>query len=242
MKAPKKPQASNFDRLDDQQLDRLASMLSRFQSDRAMGLEQLDGFFAALYCCPELIPPSIFLPEIWGGDEMPEEELFETVEEHQEFMMAILDYYNNVGRRLNEDDIFLAVLPKSESLGNKWALGFLRGVDYFTEEWAEFLHDEEVAGAAITILTLANEHNEDPKLRPYEKEISEEQRTKLIIYLSIGVMNIFEYFANQRKLNTDLAIEQQTIRRDNPKIRRNEPCPCGSGKKHKKCCGNPTIH
>lgn len=27
------------------------------------------------------------------------------------------------------------------------------------------------------------------------------------------------------------------IRREQPKIGRNEPCPCGSGKKHKKCCG-----
>jgi preprotein translocase subunit SecA len=29
----------------------------------------------------------------------------------------------------------------------------------------------------------------------------------------------------------------QTIRRAQPKIGRNEPCPCGSGKKYKKCCG-----
>ena len=27
------------------------------------------------------------------------------------------------------------------------------------------------------------------------------------------------------------------IRRDQPKVGRNEPCPCGSGKKYKKCCG-----
>jgi hypothetical protein len=27
------------------------------------------------------------------------------------------------------------------------------------------------------------------------------------------------------------------IVRDAPKIGRNDPCPCGSGKKHKKCCG-----
>lgn len=26
-------------------------------------------------------------------------------------------------------------------------------------------------------------------------------------------------------------------RRENPKVGRNEPCPCGSGKKFKKCCG-----
>jgi SEC-C motif-containing protein len=28
-----------------------------------------------------------------------------------------------------------------------------------------------------------------------------------------------------------------TFRREEPKIHRNDPCPCGSGKKHKKCCG-----
>ena len=27
------------------------------------------------------------------------------------------------------------------------------------------------------------------------------------------------------------------VRRESPKIGRNDPCPCGSGKKHKKCCG-----
>ncbi|MDY0162696.1 YchJ family protein [Desulfobotulus sp.] len=27
-----------------------------------------------------------------------------------------------------------------------------------------------------------------------------------------------------------------TIRRESPKVGRNEPCPCGSGKKYKKCC------
>ncbi len=27
-----------------------------------------------------------------------------------------------------------------------------------------------------------------------------------------------------------------TYRRENPKVGRNDPCPCGSGKKYKKCC------
>jgi hypothetical protein len=29
----------------------------------------------------------------------------------------------------------------------------------------------------------------------------------------------------------------QTVRLEGPKIGRNDPCPCGSGKKYKKCCG-----
>ena len=29
----------------------------------------------------------------------------------------------------------------------------------------------------------------------------------------------------------------ETYRRDEPRVGRNDPCPCGSGKKYKKCCG-----
>jgi Tfp pilus assembly protein PilF len=35
----------------------------------------------------------------------------------------------------------------------------------------------------------------------------------------------------------DWAEPVQTVRRESPKIGRNDPCPCGSGKKYKKCCG-----
>ena len=31
--------------------------------------------------------------------------------------------------------------------------------------------------------------------------------------------------------------KQETVRRDTPKVGRNDPCPCGSGKKYKNCCG-----
>ena len=32
--------------------------------------------------------------------------------------------------------------------------------------------------------------------------------------------------------------KSETVRREEEKVGRNEPCPCGSGKKYKKCCGN----
>ena len=35
----------------------------------------------------------------------------------------------------------------------------------------------------------------------------------------------------------DSGREQVTYRRDKPKVGRNDPCPCGSGKKYKHCCG-----
>jgi len=34
----------------------------------------------------------------------------------------------------------------------------------------------------------------------------------------------------------DGTIQNNSIKRSEPKIGRNDPCPCGSGKKYKKCC------
>ncbi len=31
-------------------------------------------------------------------------------------------------------------------------------------------------------------------------------------------------------------VQVATVRRESPKVGRNDPCPCGSGKKYKKCC------
>jgi preprotein translocase subunit SecA len=31
--------------------------------------------------------------------------------------------------------------------------------------------------------------------------------------------------------------DEGTVVREGPKVGRNDPCPCGSGKKYKKCCG-----
>ena len=38
------------------------------------------------------------------------------------------------------------------------------------------------------------------------------------------------YYADSTNPNRPLV-------RESPKVRRNDPCPCGSGKKYKKCCG-----
>ena len=35
----------------------------------------------------------------------------------------------------------------------------------------------------------------------------------------------------------DFGHKAETVRYTGPKVGRNDPCPCGSGKKFKKCCG-----
>ena len=37
--------------------------------------------------------------------------------------------------------------------------------------------------------------------------------------------------------HSDQSAPKQPVRRSSEKVQRNAPCPCGSGKKYKKCCG-----
>ena len=55
-----------------------------------------------------------------------------------------------------------------------------------------------------------------------------------------AVLKIIQKLVKQRKESAELYKAQKasgTVRREGLKIYPNDPCPCGSGKKYKKCCG-----
>jgi uncharacterized protein YecA (UPF0149 family) len=49
----------------------------------------------------------------------------------------------------------------------------------------------------------------------------------------------YDHLSQEMQAQQDATKPQkvETIRRAVPKVGRNDPCPCGSGKKYKKCCG-----
>ena len=46
-----------------------------------------------------------------------------------------------------------------------------------------------------------------------------------------------EFFGKEKQATRYNNSSEEPFLRAEPKISRNEPCPCGSGKKYKKCCG-----
>jgi uncharacterized protein len=231
--------------LSEAEFDKLESFLDRFQNEQAMNLEMVDGFFAALNCSPEMTPPSIYLKEIWGGGEISDEEAFKDEADFHDFMDLMMRFWNDVSRRLNEEEVFLPVLTEEslkEAKGNDWAKGFLRGIKIHQEDWAELFDDEENGGSLVAIMTLAHENDPDPKMRPYKKPVDPELREKLLLNLCAGVMRIYTYFEPHRRMSSETLRRNHTFQRDIPKIGRNEPCPCGSGRKFKKCCGNVNLN
>lgn len=113
-------------------------------------------------------------------------------------------------------------------------------MEFGKEDWAVLLNDDQNGGSLIPIFVLANEHNPDPSLRPYKESVGMEMREKLIAGAAAGMNRVYRYFKTLRLIETDS--NPTTFRHTTPKIGRNDPCPCGSGKKFKHCCGKITLH
>ena len=158
----------SLDRFGDEDLEALGEILDQLQEDGSMDLEELDGFFAALHCCPERVPPREFLLEILGsGDSLENEEIFPGPEAAQLVWTLILKHWNAVGDAFRTGDLFDPLLLEDDegrASGNNWAVGFLRGVDMREEFWKEILDDEKTIDWFSPILALAHEGDPDPEL------------------------------------------------------------------------------
>jgi uncharacterized protein len=230
--------------LTDAEFERLTSVLKRLSDKRSMNLEQLDGFLAALICGPEIVRPSEYLPVIWG-DDMVLEDSFGAQPVLQDFLSLIMRHWNVIADTLHSCDVFLPLLLEDEngiSHANDWAKGFLRGMELCKTDWAVLLDDEKHGGWLVPIFALAHELDPDPEMRPDKEAISAEAREKLIVGAAAGVTGIYRYFEAQRLVERQPFDNATTFRRTVPKIGRNDPCPCGSGKKFKQCCGRTTLH
>lgn len=64
------------------------------------------------------------------------------------------------------------------------------------------------------------------KLAPFEALENDGTTPEHREVLGKSVAELFSYWQSKR-----------TVVHTTPKVGRNDPCPCGSGKKHKKCCG-----
>ena len=204
-------------------------------------LEEIDGFFAALICSPDVAKPSEYLPEIWGGGEMADDEAFADRQELQDFVNLIFRHWNSIVRILQGNDVFAPLLFQDEegtAHANDWARGFMRGMHMRHDGWAELINDEKYGGSLTPMMMLYHEHDEDPEMRP--DPITPDKREQVIAFMAAGLMNAYEYFRKERE--GDLGVDAPEPRRNASKVGRNDPCPCGSGKKYKKCCGGATVN
>ena len=222
------------------EIDLLSLLLDQLESDDAMDIEELDGFFAALHCGPDLVVPGEYVPEIVGR-----EYAFPDENTAQLFLSLVVHHWNAVGEALRENEFFEPILLEDEdgnAYGNNWAIGFMRGINLRRASWQPIFNDDSTLALMIPILALVHENDPDPKIRTYKEPPSEHIRANLLAGLSVSATQIYRYFEPQRRRAARGRIQDTAFHRVRPAIGRNDPCYCGSGKKYKKCCGAIAVN
>jgi uncharacterized protein len=228
--------------LTDPELDRLSEFLRQCKRGKAMNLEELDGFFAALIAGPEIVMPSEYYQHVFGGP-MDETCKFDSLDHVNAILGLLSRHWNTIAGTLYVNEVYLPLLledDKGMAHANDWARGFMRGVELRRESWAELISDEQHGGSILPMLVLYHEHDADPEMRP--NAIGPEQREDIISHMAAGLLQIYRHYLSQRQSSIPRRTSSRTVRLDTAKVGRNDPCPCGSGKKYKHCHGGTTLH
>lgn len=106
-----------------------------------------------------------------------------------------------------------------------WCSGFLQGMSLRKEIWLKH-RNGALNDLIIPILVLVSD-KEIPEASALLED--PEKKDALISMIPDAVLEIYNFWRNRQ--------EQPVMpHRKEKKIGRNDPCPCGSGKKYKKCC------
>ena len=225
------------------ELDRF--LTSDLVSDETLTIDALDGYLTAIAIGPITLMPSQWIPAIWGSepDDAP---AFKSKENAQRIMGLIIQHFNGIIETLEKDPDSLApVFGQNEFPGDPhvyldaepWALGFMQGLNLCRSAWQP-LFDDPNGQVLLRPLHLLgsldlSEEEESLVLYPDQREVISKQ-----IPDSIAVIYCYWLPFRQAVFERDLAT---TVQRTEPKVGRNDPCPCGSGKKFKKCCGVGSV-
>ncbi len=234
--------------LSDEELEELDQfLLSEAVSDEAMLLDTLDGYLTAIVIGPATILPSQWLPDIWGAgeDDAPE---YESMEQAQRILELVMRHMNGIIWTLQYDaDAFDPLLDSMVYPGDQreyvegemWAHGFMQGIELCRQDWQPLFDDPSAMEALRPIRLLGAD-----ELTETEEALTRwpAQREEFTEQLAGSVAAIYRFWLPRRQVQ-HASLVASTFRREGPKPGRNDPCPCGSGKKFKKCCGTAsTLH
>lgn len=227
--------------LDDEQIERLAELLDqRAVPFKGFNLEALDGYLSALAVSPGEVPMLEWEPPVWGKPPR-----WDDPAEREQIQALLAGHMNMASARVRfgDDDLpdHLAPLlwlpedPEDEQedeldVGRDWALGFFSAVALREAPWDAWLDENEWMEELFSLLDqLASGEvlAEDPTAPATPIEYRE--RLEIIAGLPGMLADLHHHRIEALTPRTPLR------REDTPD--RNEPCPCGSGKKYKKCCG-----
>ena len=257
--------------IDPRELDELETLAHAWAEDGGMPLEALDGYFSALVAGPGPVPmPSEYLAAAVGEDRqwasqeeasraigllmglwnhiawriaqpIPDEddESDEAVEQRLELLplLALPEPEDGGGGEPGETDPFGGI-PPDFPVGALWASGFMQGVLLRLDAWEQWMQaDEDLVADLqdVSRLSLVDPGQAEEMGADWEERFDLEERWQMLAAVPGLLQDLY-----LSRLEEEASRPEPIRRVDEPG--RNDQCPCGSGRKWKKCCGAPTLH
>ena len=216
--------------LTEAELDFLNDVLSMNDHDDAiLCVSELDGFLTAIVSGPDMIQPSQWLPELWGGS--PHGPRWKNEAQTQRCFSLVIQHMNSIVTALMENPRHYVPLFNSNAqsdelvlIAEEWCFGYMRGFDLGS--WPDL--PEQLDTWLYAIALHGREENFDVL-----ESLTKEEHQQTVMQIGSAVLKLHQHFLAQR---TPSPSDRPAIVRTGPKVGRNDPCPCGSGKKFKQCC------
>jgi uncharacterized protein len=204
-------------------------------------VEFVHGLLTAILCNPVLVPPPIWLGNLLKVAE-GRGNILESEKEVKIFTDAIFNMYNYVNKSLKDGSYEPLISPDVELIDLKKTKNWCKGFLFASESWGDkAMANPSVNAHLMTIFYFAKQDSSDLGV------IDKKQLEKLDKYVEdkrdniknnvLGIYGEMEAMKPEPEPGQERFEEFVMPIRVEPKINRNDPCSCGSGKKYKKCCG-----
>ena len=211
-------------------LEELAAFLEA--DETRMSLSELDGFMTAYIICPRFHSPSAWIGAIWG-DREPD---FDDVSQLNRLLQIAMSRYNQIISDF-EAGRPAPIMFLDDAGGPdvaEWADGFLMGMATMEPDAWDFTERSALASRVMSGLLAASSSPAgdtfDEKTRNELRHILQKEMPAMLLSLCHEAEKFREPFPMDAGVGS--------APRRAPKAGRNDLCPCGSGKKYKKCCGS----
>ena len=223
--------------LSEEELDELDNfLLYGVDDDEGMTFEALDGYLHAIAIGPQTIMPSQWLPKVWGEGSATLPPTGD-INRLNHILALVMRHYNSIIAGFQQNPPFVAPCWSIHQFdigefeeADMWAFGFTEGVALQRDAWQPLFDSPEGRQwyRAIGLLGENDFSSDQDALTT-----TPAQREELAKQIEESLMNIHAFWLPLREATH----EREMSQRLRTKVGRNEPCPCGSGKKFKKCCG-----
>jgi len=213
---------------------RLEMLDDKLAEVQATLLTQVDGLLAGIIVCPTPVPSGEWLSVVLRTED-GEPVVFSDSKQRETLVGLLIDYRSRLVEDLDAEryQALFEVDPRNDDLlWELWAEGFMLALGLAPPEVWDMLianPDEEAADAMAMLMTLIaiSQGETPPELQDKDALVEEAPD---IIPACVEVLY-------RGRLKTHALHAAAASERKGPKAGRNEPCPCGSGKKYKTCCG-----